>query len=314
MAEFSRISWTDYTFNPWTGCLKVSKGCKHCYAEAWAKRVGRDLFGAVAKRTRTTKSVWAKPPVYNRLAAAGDLMPDGRRVRRVFCASLADVFEDAPGPNGWRADVFDLIRACPWLDWQLLTKRPENIAAMLPADWGEGWPNVWLGTSIEDREVVDRARTLAAVPAFRRFVSYEPALGPVFFDGEYMEPGTGARYGCWTDDEGSWEVGHGGMTPDEDTRYMHNALPELDLEGIHWLICGGESGAGFRPMDLEWAKTARLACQNEDVAFFFKQISHFRNEQGEDALGAVLHGFPTSWDRADLDTHPVYAAEGSLLR
>jgi protein gp37 len=278
VAENSRIGWTDHTFNPWTGCLKVSKGCKHCYAEAWAKRVGRDLFGGPDKRKRTTKSIWAKPRTWNHVASLD------RRPRKVFCASLADVFEDAPGPNEWRPDVWDLIRATPWLDWQLLTKRPQNIAAMLPEDWGRGWPNVWLGTSIEDAEVVDRARVLANVPAFRRFISYEPALGPLF--------------------------------PRDQLESYFPMDPEvyLDLDGIDWLICGGESGAGFRPMQLEWAEAARDACRAHAVAFYFKQISHFRNEQGADALGEVLHDFPVSWDRADLDTHPVFAGEGSLLR
>lgn len=297
MAENSRIGWTDHTFNPWTGCLKVSKGCKHCYAEAWAKRVGRDLFGALDKRTRTTKSIWAKPRTWNHAASLD------RRPRKVFCASLADVFEDAPGPNEWRADVWDLIRACPWLDFQLLTKRPENIARMLPDDWGRGWPNVWLGTSIEDRRVVERARILGEVPAFLRFISYEPAIGPVIPEeiravSDPNHPEDNGTFYRWLDD------------------YTGPGLSFYNDDGdlaFHWLICGGESGAGFRPMDLEWARDVWDACTTEGVAFFFKQISHFRNEQGEDALGDVLHYFPDSWDRADLDTHPVYAGEGTLL-
>jgi protein gp37 len=298
VAENSRIGWTDHTFNPWTGCLKVSKGCKHCYAEAWAKRVGRDLFGALDKRTRTTKSIWAKPRTWNHVASLD------RRPRKVFCASLADLFEDAPGPNEWRADVWDLIRACPWLDWQLLTKRPENIARMLPEDWGRGWPNVWLGTSIEDRDVVDRARVLGEVPAYRRFISYEPALGPVIPEeiravSGAEDPAENGTFYRWADDYTGPGLG------------FYNRDGDL---AFHWLICGGESGAGFRPMDLEWAADARDACDTEGVAFYFKQISHFRNEQGDDALGEVLHGFPTSWDRADLDTHPIFAPEGSLLR
>lgn len=309
MADNSNISWTTHTFNPWVGCQRVSQGCVHCYAETLlTKRQGRDVWGSKDKRQRTSTPIWRRPARWNREAA------ELRTPYRVFCSSLADVFEDAPGPNEWRPDVWSIIRATPWLDYQLLTKRPENIAGMLPPDWGDGWPNVWLGTSIEDRRVVERARVLAAVPAIVRFISYEPAIGPVFFDGEYMEPGTGARYGCWTDDEGSWEVGHGGMTPAEDTRYMHNELPELDLDGIHWLIAGGESGPGHRPMDLQWAQDARQACENAGVAFFFKQVSGGRPGQGEDALGEVFHNFPPNWDRADLATHPVYAEQaGSLL-
>lgn len=298
MGENTRISWTDHSWNPWTGCQRVSEGCVHCYAEVWAKRTGRDLWGAKGKRKRTTKSVWAKPKTWNHVAALD------RRPRKVFCASLADVFEDAPGPNGWRPDVWDLIRACPWLDWQLLTKRPENIARMLPDDWGRGWPNVWLGTSIEDRDVVERARILGDVPAFVRFISYEPALGPVIPDeisvvSDADRPELSGTFYRWED--GYTEPG---------LRFYNN---DGEL-AFHWLICGGESGAGFRPMQLEWAADARDACDTEGVAFYFKQISHLRNEQGADALGQVYHGFPTSWDRADLDTHPVFAPEGSLLR
>jgi protein gp37 len=290
VAENSSIAWTDHTFNPWMGCAKVSQGCKHCYAETLiTNRMGRDLFGATEKRSRTSKSIWEKPVAWNRAAAID------RRPRKVFVASLADVFEDAPGPNEWRPDVWALIRACPWLDFQLLTKRPENINRMLPDGWGRGWPNVWLGTSIEDRHVVERANILAGTPAFSRFISYEPAIGPVFYD--FPEPG-GRASGMpgnfdWTED---------GCTD-----------PELDLTGIDWLIAGGESGSDRRPMNLGWAHDARFACQEAGVAFFFKQISAYKPGQGEDALGRVFHQFPISWDRANVDTHPVFAPEGSLL-
>src|SRR5262249_25472487 len=102
----------------------------------------------------------------------------GRR-QRVFCASLADVFDNQVD-DGWRADLFRLIRACDQLDWQILTKRPQNISKMLPADWGDGYPNVWLGTTAEDaRGYKKRASFLFKVPAVVHFASYEPALGPL---------------------------------------------------------------------------------------------------------------------------------------
>lgn len=297
MAENSNIAWTDHTFNPWMGCAKVSQGCKFCYAETLiTNRMGRDLFGATDKRSRTSKSTWAKPRTWNH-AAAHD-----RRPRRVFCASLADVFEDAPVPNDTRGDVWDLIRACPWLDFQLLTKRPENIARMLPDDWGRGWPNVWLGTSIEDRRVVERARILGEVPAFLRFISYEPAIGPVIPEEisvkTWLPPERSTTY--------RWQDNYDGPG----LRFYND---DGDL-AFHWLICGGESGPGHRDMALEWAVDARNACETEGVAFFFKQVSAARPGQGEDALGLHARNFPDSWDRADLDTHPVYAGEGSLLR
>lgn len=273
MAENSKIAWTDHTFNPWMGCQKVSAGCKHCYADTLTSgRMGLDVFGAKGKRQRT-KGPWTKAPKWNREAEAAGIPA------KVFCASLADVFEDAPGPNEWRADVWALVRETPWLDWQLLTKRPENIAAMLPADWGEGYPNVWLGTSIEDRRVVDRARVLAAVPAIVHFISYEPAIGPVF--------ALGTSDADWGN---LWPTVDGGTEVTDD--------PELNLDGIEWLICGGESGPGYRAMDLQWAHDARHRCELAGVAFFFKQISAPRNEQGADALGEIIREFPASWDRS----------------
>lgn len=289
MADNSNISWTDHTFNPWVGCQRVSQGCVHCYAETLlTKRQNRDVWGAKDKRQRTGDGIWRKPARWNREAA------ERRAPFRVFCSSLADVFEDAPGPNEWRPDVWAIIRSTPWLDWQLLTKRPENIVGMLPEDWEHGWPNVWLGTSIEDRHVVDRARMLAGVPAFSRFISYEPAIGPVFFDDFDEVLSDGERIGFWSD--------------------VGNSIdPELDLAGIDWLIAGGESGPGFRPMELDWALDAKMECDRGHTAFFFKQISAGRPGQGEDALGAVEHNFPPSWDRADLATHPVFAEQAGAL-
>lgn len=321
MGDTSRISWTDSTFNPWKGCQHWSEECDHCYADVLAKRMGWDVFGGRSKRQRTGKSIWAKPHTWNRLAAEGHRLPDGRRVRRVFSASIADIFEDAPGPNEWRADFWDVVRACPWLDFQILTKRPENIAEMLPENWGEGWPNVWLGTSIGKRDYVERARVLADIPAFNRFISYEPALGPLFGDSD-CDCGVPALDGAGQHAPG-----------------CRCLADDLDLDGISWLICGGESGAGWREMDLQWARDARDACmaqrgsravelarageqplalrgdgvEGPPTSFFFKQIAAFKNEQGEDALGRIWHEFPPSWDRADVDTHPVFAPEGSLL-
>jgi len=174
MAEESIIAWTDNTWNPWMGCTKVSAGCTNCYAETLTGvRMRLDVWGDHNPRKRTSAAYWRKPARWNREAAKL-----GRSLR-VFCASLCDVLEDQPEPNEWRADVWGVIRATPNLDWQLLTKRPERYADELPNDWGDGWPNVWLGTSIEDARVADRVRHLTAVPAVVHFVSYEPAIGPL---------------------------------------------------------------------------------------------------------------------------------------
>ena len=167
MAENSKIEWTDHTFNPWVGCTKVSAACDHCYAEAWAKRTGQSQLWSGARR-RTSETNWRQPLKWNREAAAA------RVQRKVFCASLADVFDNQAEPQ-WREDLWALIQDTPNLDWQLLTKRPQNIAKMLPDDWGGGYGNVWLGTTVENEtEAARRIPHLLAVPAVVRFLSVEP--------------------------------------------------------------------------------------------------------------------------------------------
>lgn len=176
MGENSKIEWTDHTFNPWLGCTNVSPGCDHCYAEAWAKRSGLVRWGNNPRR-RTSKTYWKAPDYWNSRAAAFE-QRDGHRPR-VFCASLADVFDNQV-PSSWRADLFVLIRRCGGLDWLILTKRPQNISKMLPSDWGDGYPNVWLGMTAEDQERFDqRWKHLEKIPAVVRFISYEPAIGPL---------------------------------------------------------------------------------------------------------------------------------------
>jgi protein gp37 len=174
MAEGSKIEWTDHTFNPWTGCTKITPGCDHCYAEGWAKRSGHVKWGN-HERKRTTTDYWKAPVIWNRNADRFEAA-NGHR-QRVFCASLADVFDNQAEAD-WRKDLFSLIRQTPRLDWLLLTKRPFNIARFLPDDWGNGYHNVWLGMTAEDQQRFDaRWQHLASVPAVVRFVSYEPAIG-----------------------------------------------------------------------------------------------------------------------------------------
>lgn len=186
MAEGSKIEWTDHTFNPWTGCTKITPGCDHCYAEGWAKRSGLVKWGN-HDRKRTTADYWKGPVIWNRNADKFEAL-NGHR-QRVFCASLADVFDNQADAS-WRADLFALIRQTPRLDWLLLTKRPFNIAKMLPADWGDdGYPNVWLGHTAEDQpRFDDRWRHLEAIPAAVRFISYEPALGPLSVRNARIKP------------------------------------------------------------------------------------------------------------------------------
>lgn len=173
MSENSGIQWTTHTFNPWWGCAKVSPGCDNCYAERDSKRYGFDLWGVGANRRTFGDKHWNEPLKWDRASANG-----GQRAR-VFCASMADVF-DKDAPPGARERLWGLIRATPNLDWQILTKRIGNAPKMLPEDWGDGYHNVWLGASLVNREEMLRdAEKLLAVPAAVHFWSYEPALGPL---------------------------------------------------------------------------------------------------------------------------------------
>lgn len=170
--ESTIIAWTDATFNPWMGCEKVSEGCRNCYALALTKnRMGLDLWGRSPRQV--TKAPWKNVETWNKKAK------EERLLWRVFCASLCDIFEDHPVANETRPAVWDVMRNSDWLHFQVLTKRPERIKDNLPPDWDGGYPNVWLGTSIEDMRVAKRADYLREIPAVVRFISYEPALGPL---------------------------------------------------------------------------------------------------------------------------------------
>ena len=173
MAEHSKIEWTHHTFNPWWGCTKVSPACEHCYAEAWAKRTGHRVWGRTGARRFFSKKHWAEPNRWNARS-------EDRGVRaRVFCASMADVFEDRRDLDASRKRLWALIDATPALDWLLLTKRPEKGHDLVP--WGAQWPpNVWLGTTVENQKWADRRLPLLAdCPATVRFLSCEPLLGPI---------------------------------------------------------------------------------------------------------------------------------------
>lgn len=176
MAENSKIEWTDHTFNPWLGCTNVSPGCDRCYAESWSKRSGLVKWGN-NPRKRTSEGYWRAPLKWQ--ADAAEFQAKHNRRQRVFCASLADVFDNQVDPK-WRADLFTMIDNTPALDWLLLTKRPQNIRKMIPGNWGKGRPNVWLGTTAEDQVRYDmRWKHLQQIPAVIRFISYEPAIGPL---------------------------------------------------------------------------------------------------------------------------------------
>lgn len=175
MGETTAISWTDHTFNPWWGCVKVSPACDHCYAETFSKRVGQHVWGKGAPRRFFGDKHWAEPLKWERAAVKSGVR------RRVFCASMADVFENRGELlDEARARLWTLITDTPHLDWQLLTKRPANIRRMIPSQWAhEQWPsNVWVGITAETQDWLEtRGYWMERINPAVLFISYEPALG-----------------------------------------------------------------------------------------------------------------------------------------
>ena len=171
MAERTIIAWTDHTFNIAWGCWKISPGCTNCYADAGSRRYGFDVWGKNADRRTFGAKHWNEPVKWDRAAAE-----EGRR-HRVFCSSMTDWALDDPTLDLERIKMWDMIRRTPNLDWQLLTKRADRIVQCLPGDWGDGYPNVWLGVSCENREHgLPRVDHLRSIPAVVRFLSVEPML------------------------------------------------------------------------------------------------------------------------------------------
>ncbi|WP_304350523.1 phage Gp37/Gp68 family protein [Comamonas testosteroni] len=285
MAENTKIEWTDHTFNPWEGCQKVGPGCDHCYAETRNARYagGQAInWGPGAPRRLTSASNWNKPLAWNANHEAF-FAEHGRR-QRVFCASLADVFDNAVNPS-WRIDLFGLILKTPHLDWLLLTKRIGNVNPMLD-EMAHGndpdlslldmmpLPNVWIGATIVNQEEADRdIPKLLAVPAKVRFLSMEPLLGPVDLTGEYLK----AKLG---------EYPFKGLPAEHRTQL---------LEMLDWVIVGGESGPGARPMHPAWARSLRDQCQAAGTAFLFKQWGDWVPRS------SCYHQFADGKSCADLD-------------
>lgn len=244
MGATTGIAWTNHTFNPWWGCTKVSPGCDHCYAETFDKRVhgvGKGHWGKEAPRRIFGDKHWNEPLKWNREAEKAG------KPALVFCASMAD-WCDVDAPPGAVERLHGLWKATPWLRWQMLTKRPARIVATLPADWGSGYPNVWLGTTVEDRKHgLPRVKVLREIPAVVRFLSVEPLLEDL---GD-MELSQGHELDCGTD-----------------TVDGACACPR----GIDWVIVGGESGHGARPFHLDWARSIKAQCEAVGTAFFMKQL------------------------------------------
>ena len=286
MGEETKIAWCDSTFNPWIGCTKVSPACANCYAETLMDtRWNRVKWGKGQPRQRTSSANWKQPLAWEKQAAHTGIR------RTVFCGSLCD-WLDEEVPVEWLADLLDLIRQTPNLDWLLLTKRPElwhcriynaytpdvtgdNLPLLQwMGDWLCAWEeargfslpphhrgkrpplNVWIGVTVENQEMADkRIPELLKIPARVRFLSCEPLLGAVNMRAvAYIRAG-------------------GQTIIDALTGHMPNAFSgtKPSWPRIDWVICGGESGPKARPMHPDWARSLRDQCKAAGVPFFFKQ-------------------------------------------
>ena len=274
MSENTKIEWCDHTFNPWEGCQKVSPGCDNCYAEARNARFGGGTavnWGPGAPRRRTSAANWKLPLKWNQLSE--QWVRNGGPRTRVFCASLADVF-DLDVQTDWRRDLYALIEATPHLDWLLLTKRIGNAKAALNecafGRWDEApLPNVWLGATIVNQAEADRdIPKLLRTPAAKRFLSMEPLLGPVDLSRVVLH-------------SGPIELASTAPPEWQNVKTVNVVMDALQpgkktgRRALDWVIVGGESGPNARPMHPDWVRSLRDQCAAAGVPFLFKQWGEF---------------------------------------
>lgn len=249
MGEITKIAWTDHTYNLGWGCTKKSAGCLHCYAETWAIRMGYDVWGPGKTRKRNGAPTLHEPIKWNREAEKA-----GQR-RRVFCASMMDWTD--PEWADMLPGLWQMWRDTPWLDWLMLTKNEHRITLSLPADWGNGYPNVCMGVTAENQEMADRRiQILFQIPARIRFVSIEPMLGPI----NILKSANVGR--AFIPCDFSWHIGG----------------------GIQWIIIGGESGKNCRPFVADWARDVMRQCRSAGVAVFMKQLGGYPDKH-DDPVG-----------------------------
>jgi protein gp37 len=242
MGATTGIEWTQHTWNPWRGCTKVSPGCANCYMFTEQRRYGKDPTQVI--RTKT----WGDPLKWQRAAEAA-----GRK-EMVFTCSWSDWFHE--GADAWRDEAWDVVRRCPNLIFQILTKRPERMhnciysmtdtlgGIITGGHFPDDFPNVWLGVSVEDQQRANERIPLLLQTAAVRFLSCEPLLGPVDL-GEYLPPEDGTKVR-----DGEGEI----------------------IASPNWIIAGGESGPGARPCDVAWIRSIVQQCQAAGVAVFVKQL------------------------------------------
>lgn len=259
MAEKTAIQWTDATLNFWTGCKKVSDGCKYCYMYRDKERYGKDPAEVVEVSIKTINKIikdldrqWAE-----RLKLQ-EITGQPAKPILIFTCSWSDFFiEEA---DAWRGKAWDLIRSRPHFIWQILTKRPENVLTRLPEDWGDGWDNVWLGVSIENNKNLPRIIELGDIPAKTRFISFEPLLSPLYFE-------------------------------DLEEEFLNTK--------IHWAIIGGESGNDngayrYRACEVEWIEKLIEDLQEANIFTFVKQLGTYTAKKLslKDRHGGDWHEWP----------------------
>jgi protein gp37 len=281
VSEQTGIEWCDSTFNPWMGCTHVGPGCDHCYAEQrMDTRLKKVNWGAGQPRERTSAANWRLPIKWNAapfyecpdcgLRGDAKTMGDDPKEckhlnayparRRVFCASLADVFDNEVDPQ-WRHDLFALIQATPNMDWLLLTKRIGNVNKLVDRSAFDACPNIWLGATIVNQEEADRdIPKLLDTPAAVRFLSMEPLLGPVHLNLQEQ---------------------HMMFDPVNDNP---------STAKIDWVIVGGESGHDARPMHPDWVRSLRDQCAAAGVPFLFKQWGEWLLQDDDIDDGTVIAG------------------------
>lgn len=304
MGEHTEIAWCDHTFNPWRGCTKISPGCANCYAEKMSHRNPAVLgeWGPGAKRVIGTADYLDLPYRWNAAAHKA-----GKR-RRVFCASLADVFDEAV-PDHWRDLLFNrILEGTDYLDWLILTKRPANAKRYLgalgpmPETIRE---HLWLGVSVENQDHVNRIATLMQIPAAVHFVSAEPLLGPIEIPRYVRLPGGVRGDGPWHSTIAPAGVycahfnPHGAVAVTATNGEILGVKPaEFERASIDWVIVGGESGPKARPMHPDWARSLRDQCNAAGVPFLFKQWGEWAPDDCGAPAAAISKAPLYSWNGA----------------
>lgn len=283
MAEQTGIEWCDSTFNPWWGCTKISRACDNCYAAVLDKRTGGNNWEGKNRRRTGVKNWnfllrWQKQ--------APKFFDEHGRNRRVFTASMADIFDNQV-PTEWRDDFWDYVRQCPDLIFLILTKRPQNIEKMKPEFWDDIKGHIWLGTTVENQEVANRnIPHLVKHDCAARFLSCEPLVGQVDLEWPDSFYPDGVPTCCSGKDCGC----HGMPT---EPPLIHN---------IDWVITGGETGPGSRNADPAWYRMLRDQCAHWKTPFLFKQwgdwdenqVRVLKKNSGRVLDGVTHDGYPNT--------------------